>query len=90
MTAHVSAEETGTPEPLEAYGAVVWPHSCVDFQMFLQVSRGIKALIAHEAQERPLSSVCFNMHNQSRSLAKALVTGGTVEGPFTCVDSLML
>lgn len=90
MDSHVSLEETGTPKPLEAYRAVVWPHSCVNFQMLLQVSWGIKALTAHKAQECPLSCVSFNMHNQSRSLTEAFVTCGTVEGPFTCVNPLVL
>lgn len=61
--AHMSSEETGTPKPLETYRAVVWPHSCVNFQMFLQVSWGVKAFTAHKAQERPLPCVRFNMYN---------------------------
>lgn len=90
MGPHVSAEETGTPETLKADGAVVWPHSRVYFQMLLQVSWGVKALIAHKADKRALSCVRSNVHHKSRALPEAFVAGGAVEGSFSGVNALVL
>lgn len=90
MDSHVSSQETGPSETLKAHGAVVRPHSSVNFQMFLQVSGGVEALTAHEAQERPLSRVSLDMYDQGRPLAEGFVTGGAVVGSFTRVNPLVL